>query len=112
VILAGTLALPFVHTVGAMTAALAAIGIGIGPTLVTQYSFGAERSPVGRSATVMTILGSAVILARALSHPWQYAVLAAALILLLPLRRGVVLTLLAAAVAGVVIALAAGTISL
>jgi MFS family permease len=61
VILAGTVALPFVHTVGAMTAALAAIGIGIGPTLVTQYSFGAERSPVGRSATVMTILGSAVI---------------------------------------------------
>ena len=63
-------------------------------------------------AAIGAILGSAITLARALSHPWQYAVLAAALILLLPLRRGVVLTLLAAAVAGVVIALAAGTISL
>ena len=62
-------------------------------------------------AAIGAILGSAITLARALSHPWQYAVLAAALILLLPLRRGVVLTLLAAAVAGVVIALAAGAIS-
>jgi len=62
-------------------------------------------------AAIGAILGSAITLARALSHPWQYAVLAAALILLLPLRRGVVLTLLGAAVAGVVIALAAGTIS-
>ena len=25
-------------------------GIGVGPTLVTQFSLGAERSPVGRSA--------------------------------------------------------------
>jgi chromate transporter len=49
-------------------------------------------------------------LARAakLTHPWQYAVLAGALILLLPLRRGVVLTLLSAAAIGVAIALAAG----
>nr|WP_274635837.1 MFS transporter [Microbacterium bovistercoris] len=66
VILAGTLALPFVTGVGTMIAALAVIGIGIGPTLVTQYSFGAERSPVGRSATVMTILGSAVIVGQAI----------------------------------------------
>jgi chromate transporter len=62
-------------------------------------------------AAIGAILGSAITLARALSHPWQYAVLAAALILLLSLRRGVVLTLLAAAAVGVVIALAAGTIS-
>ncbi|WP_354002842.1 MFS transporter [Microbacterium elymi] len=47
VILAGTLALPFVTGVGTMIAALAVIGIGIGPTLVTQYSFGAERKPGG-----------------------------------------------------------------
>ena len=37
--------------------------------------------------------------------------LAGALVLLLPLRRGVVLTLLAAAAIGVIIALAAGTVS-
>jgi chromate transporter len=62
-------------------------------------------------AAIGAILGSAISLTRALTHPWQYAVLAAALIMLLGLRRGVVLTLLAAATAGVVIALAAGTVS-
>jgi chromate transporter len=62
-------------------------------------------------AAIGAILGSAITLTRALTHPWQYAVLAAALILLLPLRRGVVLTLLSAAAIGVIIALAAGTVS-
>jgi chromate transporter len=57
------------------------------------------------------ILGSAITLGRALSHPWQYAVLACALALLIPLRRGVVVTLLGAAAVGVLIALAAGTVS-
>jgi chromate transporter len=56
-------------------------------------------------AAIGAIYGSAIPLTRALSHPWQYAVLAAALLLLLPLRRGVVLTLLAAAAAGVAITL-------
>jgi len=62
-------------------------------------------------AAVGAILGSAITLTRELAHPWQYAVLAGALILLLPLRRGVVLTLLLAAAIGVTIALAAGTVS-
>jgi chromate transporter len=62
-------------------------------------------------AAIGAILGSAITLGRALSHPWQYAVLAGALVLLIPLRRGVVLTLLGAAAAGVLIALAAGTVS-
>src|SRR5207342_77972 len=44
-------------------------------------------------AAIGAIFGSAIPLTRALSHGWQYAVLAAALILLLLLRRGVVLTL-------------------
>jgi chromate transporter len=57
------------------------------------------------------ILGSAVTLTRELTHPWQYAVLAGAVLLLLPLRRGVVLTLLSAAAIGVTVALAAGTVS-
>jgi chromate transporter len=56
-------------------------------------------------AAIGAILGSAIPLARALTQPWQYAILAAALLLLLPLRRGVVLTLLAAGAAGAVIAL-------
>jgi chromate transporter len=56
-------------------------------------------------AAIGAIFGSAVPLARTLTHYWQYAVLAAALILLLALRRGVVLTLLCAAAAGVIITL-------
>jgi chromate transporter len=62
-------------------------------------------------AAIGAILGSAVTLTRELTHPWQYAVLAGALVSLLPLRRGVVLTLLSAAAIGVAIALAAGTVS-
>jgi MFS family permease len=46
---------------------LAVMGIGIGPTLVAQYSLGSDRSPVGRSATTMTILGSAVIVGQSLT---------------------------------------------
>ncbi len=59
-------------------------------------------------AAIGAILGSAILLAGALSQPWQYAVLAGAAVLLLGLRRGVVLTLLAAAATGLLIALAGG----
>jgi chromate transporter len=45
----------------------------------------------------------------AVSHSWQYAVLAGALLLLLPLRRGVVLTLLSAGTVGVAITLTVST---
>lgn len=65
--LAGALALPAVSSVTGMVVALLVIGLGIGPTLVTQYGLGARRSPVGRSATVMTMLGSAVILGQSLA---------------------------------------------
>jgi chromate transporter len=60
-------------------------------------------------AAIGAIYGSAIPLTRALSHTWQYAVLAGALALLLLLRRGVVLTLLSAGAAGVVIALTVST---
>ena len=40
-------------------------------------------------------------MAQALTQPWQFAVLAGALVLLLVLRRGAVLTLLAAALVGI-----------
>jgi chromate transporter len=56
-------------------------------------------------AAIGAIYGSAIPLARALTHPWQYAILGGALILLLALRRGVVLTLLAAGTTGVIVAL-------
>ncbi len=59
-------------------------------------------------AAIGAILGSAVLLAETLSQPWQYAVLAGAAVLLLGLKRGVVVTLLAAAVTGLGVALAGG----
>jgi chromate transporter len=59
-------------------------------------------------AAVGAIFGSAIPLAGALVEAWQFAVLGAAAIALLALRRGVVATLLGAGVVGVVVALAGG----
>jgi chromate transporter len=61
-------------------------------------------------AAIGSILGASVPLARALQHGWQVGVLVAALASLLVLRRGVLATLLAAAVVGAGLAvLGAGT---
>jgi chromate transporter len=68
-------------------------------TAVRAFLDGAGPAAIG------AILGSAIPLARTLNQPWQYAVLAGALILLLALRRGVVLTLLAAAGVGLLLAI-------
>jgi chromate transporter len=54
-------------------------------------------------AAIGAIFGAAVALAIALTHGWQFALLAAALVALLVLRRGVVETLLVAGAVGVVI---------
>jgi chromate transporter len=56
-------------------------------------------------AAIGAILGSAIPLTTALTQPWQYAVLAGALLLLLGLRRGVVFTLLTAGAAGLIVSL-------
>ena len=61
ILVAGTIALPFVGSIGAIAICLLVIGVGIGPTLVSQYSLAAAFSPRGRSATVMTMLGSAIV---------------------------------------------------
>lgn len=93
ILLLGTLFLPLVDSAGGMLAALAVIGVGIGPTLVTQYSFGAARSPAGRSATVMTMLGSGVIVGQALAAAVTGQVadtLGASVALLLPVAAAVV----------------------
>lgn len=44
-----------------VVAAMALAGIGVGPTVVTVFSLAAERSPQGRSSTVMTMVGSGTI---------------------------------------------------
>jgi chromate transporter len=56
-------------------------------------------------AAIGAIVGAAITLARVLTEAWQFGVLAAALVALLALGRGVVLTLVAAGVVGVVLAL-------
>lgn len=66
ILLGGSLLLLLVDSPATMMIALAIMGIGIGPTLVTQYSFGAARSPLGRSATVMTMLGSGIVVGQSL----------------------------------------------
>lgn len=66
-LLIGSALLQTVHDVPSMLLALAIIGIGIGPLLVTLYGFGAARTPIGRSATVMTMLGSGVIVGQSLA---------------------------------------------
>jgi chromate transporter len=57
-------------------------------------------------AAIGAIIGAAVPLALALSETWQLAVLAAGALLLLAARRGVVMTLLLAGLAGAIAALA------
>jgi chromate transporter len=57
-------------------------------------------------AAIGAILGAAILLAGALQEAWQFAILAAAAIALLILKRGIVQTLLAAGALGVLAALA------
>jgi chromate transporter len=57
-------------------------------------------------AAIGAILGAAVLLAGALQDAWQFAILAAAAIALLIVRRGIVETLLTAGALGVIAALA------
>ena len=118
---------PVVQTVSAVGYAAAGVGGGLLAALVAfspSFAFvlgGARYFSALRTsrhaqafldgagpAAIGAILGSAILLARALSQPWQYAVLAGAAVLLLALRRGVVLTLLAAAATGLAVALAGG----
>lgn len=118
---------PVVHTVAVvgfaaagLLGALGAAVIAFGPSFVMIIAggrhFGALRSsPLARAfldgagpAAIGAILGSAVPLALATSEWWQWVVLAAAGVLLLVLKRGVVLTLLLAAGVGVIVALAGG----
>ncbi|WP_091126116.1 chromate efflux transporter [Nocardioides terrae] len=56
-------------------------------------------------AAIGAIYGAAVPLAREISHPWQWAVLAGAAVALLALRRGVVGVLVTAALVGAAVTL-------
>ena len=123
---------PVVQTVSAVGYAAAGLGGGLLAALVAfspSFVFvlaGAGYFSVLRTsraaqafldgagpAAIGAILGSAILLAGTLREPWQFAVLTGAAVLLLGpalpvVRRGVVLTLLAAAATGLLIALAGG----
>jgi chromate transporter len=118
---------PVVQTVAAVGYAAAGVGGGLLAALVAfspSFAFilaGGRRFDALRRnrnarafldgagpTAIGAILGSAIPLARALSEPWQYGVLAGAAASLLMLRRGVVTTLLLAGVGGVIVALAGG----
>ncbi len=100
---------------GGLLAALVAFAPSFGFVLLGADRFGRVRNDKraraflegAGPAAIGAILGSAVPLARALTQPWQYGVLAAAAVALIPLRRNLVLTLIAAGLVGV-IATAAG----
>ena len=116
---------PVVQTVSVVGYAAAGVGGGL---LAAAFAFspsfafilfGGERfdrlrrDPAARSfldgagpAAIGAILGSSIALARALSEPWQFGLLAGAAVVLFVLRRGVVLTLLLAALIGAIAALA------
>ncbi|MDD7961698.1 MFS transporter [Microbacterium thalli] len=84
-------------SLGLVVVMLLLMGLGVGPTLVTLFSIAGHRSPVGRSATTMTLLGSALTLAQALASAVTGAIAEAGdvrLAMLLPTIAGVlVLTL-------------------
>ncbi|MGY2082316.1 MFS transporter [Blastococcus sp. SYSU DS0539] len=66
-LLAAALGYAFARSGTGLVAALVVLGCGVGPTLVTLYSLAASLSPAGRSATTMTMLGSAVVVGQALA---------------------------------------------
>jgi chromate transporter len=120
---------PVVQTVATVGYAAAGVGGGLLAALIAfspsfAFVLGGARyfgtlrgNPRAQSflggagpAAIGAILGSAIPLARALTQPWQYAVLAGAAVLLLALRRGIVLVLCAAGAAGLIIALAGGPV--
>ena len=118
---------PVVHTVSAVGYAAAGVAGGLLAALVAfspsfvfvlggaRYFSALRTSRAAQAfldgagpAAIGAIFGSAILLAGELRQPWQFAVLAAAAVMLLGLRRGVVVTLLAAAATGLVVALAGG----
>ncbi|MBS1672344.1 MAG: MFS transporter [Actinobacteria bacterium] len=66
ILFGGSLTLFWVDEPIGMLIALTVMGCGIGPTLVTLFSLGAALGPADRSATVMTMMGSALVVGQAI----------------------------------------------
>lgn len=63
----GSVLISMAHDVPSMLLALAVTGIGIGPIVVNGFSLASERTPPGRAATLMTMVGSSVIVGQSAS---------------------------------------------
>lgn len=120
---------PVVHTVavvgyaaaGVLGSAYAAV-IAFGPSFVFVLAGAGRFDAIRRNARVQAfmggagpaaigaIAGAAVPLALALGHLWQYGLLAAAAVWLLGVRRGVVSTIMGAAVIGSIAVLAGAAV--
>jgi chromate transporter len=115
---------PVVHTVaavgyaaGGVAGGLLAAAVAFAPSFGLVLAGAARFDRLRENRTVRAFLdgagpaavggiaGSAIPLVGALTEPWQYAVLAGAALALLGLRRGVVVTLVAAGAAGALAAL-------
>ena len=120
---------PVVQTVAAVGFAAGGVGYGIlaaavafapsfcfvlagAPRLQRLLGDGRVRAFVGGAAPCAAgaILGAVVPLALSLSHAWQYGVMLAAGVALVPLRAAIVPTLLSAGAIGVALALAAAPV--
>lgn len=67
ILLAGAIVMSLAPNMAMIMVALLLMGVAIGPTLVTLFSLAAERAPLGRSATVMSMVGSAIIVGQSLA---------------------------------------------
>lgn len=65
--LGGAIILAVSDRLSGIIIALLLMGSAVGPTLVTLFSLAAERSPLGRSATVMSMAGSAIIVGQSVA---------------------------------------------
>lgn len=63
----GAILLSYSESMPLVIVALLLMGCAVGPTLVTLFSLAAERSPLGRSATVMSMAGSAIIVGQSVA---------------------------------------------
>lgn len=63
----GTLTFLAADSVAGAALSLLIMGAGVGPLLVTLFSLGTSRTPVGRSATVMTMINSGIMIGQAIA---------------------------------------------
>jgi chromate transporter len=80
------------------------------PERVPQLPRSQLAPPPAWPGAIGAIFGAAIPLAGALRETWQFVVLGVAAVALLVARRGIISTLVGAAIVGVVVGLAGGSV--